>query len=98
MFSREDQRISLPDGDDIIRTDMMAVAGSWDEVNRNVYRVRADGSTVWQIQTRSGPDESVPYTDVNFDGAGILKAYSWDGGEYTVNLETGAIGQGRLVK
>lgn len=95
---REQVRLALPGGDCIVLTDMLAQSASADELNRNVYRLRADGSVAWQIQSDAGNGERQPYTNIYFDELGQLRAYCWNGGEYPVNLATGEIGQSVLLR
>jgi hypothetical protein len=71
---------------------------SWDDSNRNVYRLDAAGNVIWRIGTMSAPDEKFPYTNIYFSEVGDLKAYCWDGGEYGVDVRTGDIDRGKLSK
>lgn len=91
-------RLPLPGGGSIVLVNMLAQSGSFDDVNRNVYRISGEGAVVWQIETRAREGERLPYTNIYFDGDGRLRAYCWDGGEYPVDPDTGSIGQGVLIK
>lgn len=90
--------LPLPDGGFIVLIDMMGrtKSESWDDSNRNVYRLDAAGNVIWRIGTMSAPDEKFPYTNIYFSEAGALKAYCWDGGEYGVDVGTGDIDRGKL--
>jgi hypothetical protein len=93
---------SLPllDGGFIVLIDMLGHTKyeSWDDSNRNVYRLDAAGNVVWRIGTMSALDEKFPYTNIYFNETGALKAYCWSGGEYAVDFETGNIDHGKLSK
>ena len=93
-------RLPLPNGDFVVLFDMLAVAdASKEEVNRNVYRVRSDGKIVWQIEAGAFEDERQPFTNVTLDkDDDVLTAYCWNGVEYLVDVETGKLGKGTLVK
>jgi hypothetical protein len=94
-----DKALPLPDGGAIVLIDMLGdKSATWEDDNRNVYRVDAEGNVIWQIGTTAAPDERVPYTNVYFDDQGGLRAYSWRGVDYPVNIVSGEIGKGELVK
>lgn len=90
--------LPLENGDQIVLIDMLAQSGTADDVNRNVARTAATGEIIWTIGTDAGPGDRHPYTTIGFDHDGRLKAYSWSGAEYEVDLETGAISHGVLVR
>jgi hypothetical protein len=92
--------LSLPDGSSIVLIDMMGrtTSESWDDSNRNIYRLDAAGKVIWRIDTMSASDEKFPYTNIYLSDTGALKAYCWDGGEYDVDVGTGEIDHGRLSK
>lgn len=92
--------MSLPDGDTIVLIDMMGhtKSASWDDSNRNIYRLDAAGTVIWRIATMAASEEKFPYTNIYFDDLGNLKAYCWDGGEYRISIETGEIDHGNLSK
>jgi hypothetical protein len=94
----EQVRLALPNGDAIVLIGMLAKAIPADEANRNVYRVDSGGAVLWQIQAVTSTGDREPFTNVYFDDAGGLKAYCWNGGEYPVDADTGALGRGILVK
>jgi len=96
LFGRK-SRLRLAGGGCIQLTDMLARSGSWEATNRNVVRLDKRGRVVWRIETDASPDERIPYTHISFK-SGVLTAYSWSGGEYDVDLDTGEISNGRLVK
>lgn len=92
--------LPLDDGGEILLLDMLGVDKSvpWEDVNRNVFRIDANGCVVWQIETRSAQNDRFPFTNIYFDHAGKLKAYCWDGGEYEVDFSSGGVGSGKLAK
>jgi outer membrane protein assembly factor BamB len=94
----EKMRLSLPNGEHIVLVDMLTKAGSTSEVNRNVYRLNREGEVLWRIQSDASGEDRQPYTNISFDESGTLKAYCWNGAEYSVDLETGTIDQGILVR
>jgi len=84
------------DNDFIVLRDTLAAKElSVNEAQRNVYRTRRDGTVVWQVAPR--PNGAGPFTNVYFDN-GVLKAYAWDGGEYTLDVATGAITSSELMR
>lgn len=91
-------RLALPNGDAIVLFDMLAKDRDLDEVNRNVVRLDRSGQVLWRIQAATRDGERQPFTSVRFEEAEGLKAYCWDGGEYRVDLETGEIRRGVLVR
>lgn len=98
-MAREVIRLPLPNGDFVVLCDMLGQAdASTDEVNRNVYRVGGDGNIVWQIEAGAFEGERQPFTNVTLDEDGALHAYCWSGAEYRVDVETGSLGQGTLVR
>jgi hypothetical protein len=90
-------RLPLADGGSIVLFDMLADKGqTTEEVNRNVFRLTAAGDVVWQIESGAFEGERQPFTNVYFNND--LKAYCWNGAEYPVDIETGELGPGVLVK
>lgn len=90
--------LPLSHGGAIVLIDMLSSDGSWEEENRNVYRVDAEGNVIWRIGTTARPGERFPYTNVYFDDQGGLRAYSWKGVDYPVDIISGEVGKGDLVK
>ena len=81
-------KIGLPDGGSIILLDMLAKADQFskEEIARNVFRLDEKGDVKWQIHTKFDA-KGVPFTFIEIENT--LNAYRWDGGNYSVNLETG---------
>ena len=67
-----------------------------EEATRNIYRIHSDKTTMWQVASR--PGAVGPFTNVYFDTFGALKAYAWDGGEYTLDMDSGEIVSSELVR
>lgn len=80
------QQVRLPNGDRIVLIDRLSDARTVDRA-RNVHRIDGSGQIVWTISTRFD-SEGNPFTQLHF-AAGRLTAYRWDGGTYTVDMETG---------
>lgn len=78
--------LDLPNGDRIVLIDRLSDARNVDRA-RNVHRIDGSGQIVWTISTRFD-SEGNPFTQLHF-AAGRLTAYRWDGGTYTVDLESG---------
>ena len=97
MKARPQVAVTLPIGDDtIVLFETLAMRDlDADEATRNIYRVHKDGSIAWQIARRIAAD--APFTGVYFVGK-TLKAYSWDGGEYTIDPDTGSILGSELIR
>jgi hypothetical protein len=94
------KKLAVADGASVVLIDMLGqpTTRPWEDVNRNVCLVAADGHVVWQIETASSEEERFPYTNIYFDEAGGLRAYCWDGGDYAVNLHSGRIDRGTLSR
>lgn len=86
LKERSTHSLDLPNGDRIVLIDRLSDARTVDRA-RNVHRIDGSGQIVWTIATRFD-SEGNPFTQPHFD-AGRLTAYRWDGGTYTVDLETG---------
>lgn len=81
-----DKSLSLQDGGRIILEDVIGKPISGERKQRNIYRLSANGDTVWRV---SGPEDDDPYTNVYFTETGLLMGYNWNGGEYQIDAETG---------
>ncbi|WP_421934943.1 hypothetical protein [Phenylobacterium sp.] len=90
--------LSLPDGDTVVLVQMLGSASDQEEVNRNVCRCTARGKVLWRIQSVADDGERQPFTNISLTDTGRLTAYNWNGGEYLVDLETGDVGKGILVR
>lgn len=89
-------RLETVDGAIVLYHTLGTNGVSSEETDRNIYRIRNDGTTVWQVAAR--PGDSGPFTNVYFDEVGVLKAYAWDGGEYALDAENGAILSSELIR
>lgn len=86
---KNEQRVKsldLPNGDRIVLVDRLSEARTLERA-RNVHRINNSGHIVWTIATRFD-SECNPFTQLHFDD-GRLTAYRWDGGTYTVDVDTG---------
>jgi len=90
-------KVSLVVDDDVVVLyDTLGVAAlSKEQAFRNIYRISKSGDVVWQVARR--PEAGGPFTNVYFED-GCLKAYAWDGGNYTLDLDTGAILSSELMR
>lgn len=90
--------IDLSDGSKVLLLDRLGKKDEYtkEERARNVYRVKADGSIIWQVKSKfdsdGGPFTNIQYTD------GVLAAYRWDGGDYEIDIETGEATPKRFAK
>lgn len=65
---------------------------------RNVWAFDTDGNRLWKIEkAEEVRDEPPPYTGVSVED-GELRAFTWAGTDYVVDLESGALERGRLSK
>ncbi len=91
MISHISMRLPLADGGFIVLCDMSDSAASIsdDAIDRNVYRLNAEGETVWQISPPPGVRPRTPFTNIYVDSAGSLRAFRFDCYEHEVNIDTG---------
>ena len=60
--------------------------------NRNVFALEADGRQVWQIaESPHGTEADKPFMDLRVNDAGELLAGNWNGVQYRVHPDTGAL-------
>jgi hypothetical protein len=87
-LDRVKDKIELPDGGCVILLDMLGKAGEFskEEVARNVFRLDDKGEVEWQIYSKFD-SKGVPFTAIEIENA--LSAYRWDGGNYSVDIESG---------
>lgn len=89
--------LTLPGGDRVvvINPDVFC-----DELckQRNVFRLSRDNAVVWQLGDYSGMPGLSTFTNIYFDEAGTLTGYNFDGGEYRIDIDTGACEPARLIK
>ena len=65
---------------------------------RNVFRLDERGEIVWQVGDYKPMPGRSTFTNIYFDEHGNLLGYNFDGGEYEIDVETGAVGPSRLMK
>lgn len=92
--------LPLSDGSSVVLIDMMGApkTSSSDEINRNIFCVDEKGRVRWQVETVAEPTERFPYTNIYFDEKERLLAYCWDGGEYEIDVHSGKVKIGDLLK
>ena len=91
--------LQTKDGDKVILVNMMDAPKSIhiDDVSRNVFRLDLSGDVVWQIGNYN-PFPNSTFTNIYYDNSGQLKGYNFDGGEYLIDLDTGRVKSGQLIK
>ncbi len=82
-------KIDLPNGSAIVLLDRLGKGDQYskEELARNVFKIDADGHVEWQVRSQFD-DEGNPFTRLHY--ANGVTAYRWDGGSYSVDLDTGA--------
>jgi hypothetical protein len=82
-------RLALADGRQIILLDRLGKGDHFSkaEVARNIYCVALGENLAWQVHS-DFDGEGQPFTHIRIDDGSVL-AYRWDGGTYTINLESG---------
>lgn len=84
------QSIELEDGSKLLLLERLAKEDEYgeEECARNIYRVRADGSIMWQVKSKFDNAASGPFTSMKYE-SGTLTAYRWEGGNYEIDIATG---------
>lgn len=95
---REKLRLTLSDGDTVVLVEVLRNRRGTEEDNRNVYRLTPAGNVVWQIQSGAIREAFEPFANVYYDDAGELMVYCSNGVEYPVDLRSGALGKGELIR
>ena len=58
------------------------------ESAKNVYRVKLDGTVVWQVHSSfDSKDDS--FTNIEIDEFNEILGFRWNGGQYDIDFETG---------
>lgn len=93
------QSIDFPGGDQIVLINTLDSARNnpRSESSRNIYRVNSDRNILWQVENYNCMPNST-FTQINYDGSQTLSAYNFDGREFLININTGKIQPGRLMK
>ena len=83
--------VLLDDGSSVRIVDMLSAPKSTPahEVSNNVFRIAADGTTMWQIDAGEGVGERCPFTGLVIRDNQKVLGFRWDGGIYAIDLETG---------
>ncbi len=81
-------RVELPGGDTIILVARLGQEHVFShlEIARNVYRIDPNGNIKWTVHSEFDGDGD-PFTKLRFDQ--VLSAYRWDGGSYSIDIDTG---------
>jgi hypothetical protein len=81
----------LQDSSRVVLEDMfLAPATIGDEqVEKNIYRLAANGDIAWQINAPQGAKSRTPFTGMYWSEKQELTVYRWDGAKFFVDLETG---------
>lgn len=82
-------KIELPNGSSIVLLDLFGKKHSYskEQLARHVYKLNADGQVEWQVHSEFDAAGN-PFTQLHYLNG--VTAYRWDGGSYSVDLETGA--------
>ena len=70
---------------------------SEDDIQRNVFRFDAKGNMIWQVGTYNAFPVST-FTNVYLDKENNLFGYNFDGCEYAIDIDTGAVTASQLLK
>jgi hypothetical protein len=62
-----------------------------EEVNRNVFRLRADGNVMWQVAAQEPEMGDNPFVAVELDPSGKLVGYAFNGWQYEIDVEDGSL-------
>src|ERR1700712_1825911 len=60
-----------------------------EQVEKNIYRLSANGDVAWQIKAPEGAKPRTPFTGMYWSIQQELTVYRWDGAKFFVDLETG---------
>jgi hypothetical protein len=60
-----------------------------EQVEKNIYRLAANGDVAWQINAPQGAKSRTPFTGMYWSEKQELTVYRWDGAKFFVDLETG---------
>jgi hypothetical protein len=81
----------LADASRIVVEDMFFAPSTFgdEQVEKNVYRLAANGDITWQINAPRGAKPRTPFTGMYWSEKQELTVYRWDGAKFLVDLETG---------
>lgn len=81
-------KIDLPNGSTIVLIDRIGKGDQYnnEELARNIFKIDADGHVEWQVRSQFDA-EGNPFTQLSY--ANGVTAYRWDGGSYSIDLDTG---------
>lgn len=94
------KRLPLENGSELVLIDRLGSPADMplDDINRNVYCLDPLGRIRWRIAAPLGISERTPYTNIYEKTKGTLNAYCWDGIEYAIDLATGNVAAGDLLR
>ncbi|WP_248463850.1 hypothetical protein [Pectobacterium versatile] len=92
-------RYNLPSGKKLVLLDRLGMENLYKrvEIARKIYFPDEQGETVWQVSS-DFDSEGNPFTNMTLHSDGRITAYRWDGGNYTINTETGFTTPSMLMK
>jgi hypothetical protein len=81
----------LADASRIVLEDMFMAPQTFgdEQVEKNIYRLTANGDVAWQIKPPAGAKPRTPFTGMYWSVQQELTVYRWDGAKFFVDLETG---------
>lgn len=99
MTSKTLKKFNISDGNTIVLLERLGIENLYTrvEIARNIYLLDEHGETVWQVSS-DFDSEGNPFTNMILHRDGSITAYRWDGGNYTVNAETGFATPATLMK
>jgi len=82
-------KVDLPNGGAIVLLDRLGKGDQYskEELARNVFRIDAEGQVEWRVRSQFDA-EGNPFTRLHY--ANGVTAYRWDGGSYSIDLDSGA--------
>jgi len=91
--------LPLSDGGRVELVDMLDApkTSSDDDIQRNIFRFDAKGDMIWQVGTYN-PFPVSTFTNIRLDEEGRLLGYNFDGGEYSIDLDSGVATPKLLMK
>jgi hypothetical protein len=91
MQDTGNKEILLADGSRILLVQMLCATDSAPDkdVERNIFRVSKVGEVLWQVLVREKAYPRSPFTGISINDQGNVRAYSWEGVEYEIDIATG---------
>lgn len=84
------KEVYLDDGGRVVILDRLGMENIYgkEECARNLYRLSKSEEPIWQV-TSDFDSEGNPFTNITLNNDSSLVAYRWDGGAYTIDIESG---------